>query len=78
MEGFIKKGAIPAGYLINKAGLSGKKIGGAQISQKHSNFIINVGNAKAKDVNSLIKLVKKEVKKKFGINLEAEVQLIGF
>lgn len=73
-----KEGIIPAGYLIEKAGLKGKKIGGAEISKKHANFIINLGQARAKDVLALIKLAKKEVKKKFGINLEQEVQMLGF
>lgn len=72
------KGAIPAGYLIEKAGLMGKKIGNAQISEKHANFIINLGNAKAKDVLALIKLAQKKVKKIFGIKLEPEVQFLGF
>jgi len=62
-----------AGELIEKAGLKGKRIGAAQISEKHANFIINVGNAKAKDVKELISLVEKEVKKKFGVVLEKEI-----
>jgi len=69
---------IPAGLLIAKAGLSGKKIGDAQISEKHSNFIINLGNAKAVDVYTLIKLCEKEVYRKFGVKLEREVELVGF
>lgn len=75
---FNVRGVIPAGFLIQKSGLQGKKIGGAQISNQHANFIINTKNAKAKDVITLIKLAKQKVKKNFGINLEAEVQLIGF
>ena len=78
-----------AGELIERSGLMGKKIGGAQISKKHANFIINLGNvhpvrntisngAKAKDVFKLIKLIKKQVKKKFKINLEEEIQYLGF
>jgi len=73
-----KKEIIRAGFLIEKCGLSGKKIGKAQISEKHANFIINLGGAKAKDVLSLINLAKKKVKKTFGIELETEVQFIGF
>jgi UDP-N-acetylmuramate dehydrogenase len=76
IEEFNKLSAIPAGYLIEKAGLSGKKIGKAQISEKHSNFIINLGGAKAKDVLALIKLAQQKVKNIFGINLETEVQII--
>lgn len=69
---------IRVGFLIEKCGLKGKKIGNAQISEKHANFIINLGQAKAKDVLALIKLAKKKVKKVFGINLETEIQFIGF
>jgi len=75
---YNKKGIIPAGFLIAKCGLAGRKIGSAQISEKHANFILNLGGAKAKDILALIKLAKKEVKKKFNINMETEVQLIGF
>ena len=78
LKEYNEKGIIPAGYLIAKSGLAGKKIGNAQISEKHCNFIINTGNAKAKDVLSLIKLAKTKVKKIFDINLETEVQLVGF
>jgi UDP-N-acetylmuramate dehydrogenase len=75
---YNKKGIIPAGYLISKCGLAGEKKGSAQISKKHANFIINIGGARTKDVLSLINLVKKKVKKTFGINLETEVQFLGF
>jgi UDP-N-acetylmuramate dehydrogenase len=75
---YNKNKLIPAGYLISKCGLSGKKIGDAQISEKHANFILNLGQAKSEDVLSLINLAKKEVKKIFGIELETEVQFLGF
>ena len=75
---YNKKGIIPAGYLVSKCGLAGKKIGSAQISDKHSNFIINLGGANAKDVVSLMKAAKIKVKKTFGINLQTEVQMVGF
>ena len=72
----------PKGYfaarLIEECGLKGKKIGDAAISEKHANFIINLGQGKAKDVKKLIKLVKKSVKNKFKINLEEEIQYLGF
>ena len=67
-----------AGYLIDKAGLKGARAGMAEISEKHANFIINHGGAKAKDVIKLIKLAKAEVAKQFNINLELEVKLLGF
>jgi len=65
-----------AGELIEKCGLKGKKIGGAKISEKHANFIINFDNAKSKDIEALIGLAKKEVKRKFGIILEEEIQYL--
>jgi len=68
---------IPAAYLISEAGLKGFKIGRAQISKKHPNFIINLGGAKAKDVIKLINLAKKRVRNKFGIILEEEIQYLG-
>ena len=58
--------------------MKGKRIGQAQISEKHTNFIINLGGAKAEDVLNLINLVKKEVKDKFRIELEEEIKLLGF
>lgn len=67
-----------AGYLIDKAGLKGKRIGDAMISDKHANFILNMGSAKTSDVTGLIDLMKSEVKKKFGVDLTMEVYRIGF
>jgi UDP-N-acetylmuramate dehydrogenase len=66
-----------AGRLIERAGLKGKRSGGAMISHKHANFIVNTGDAKAQDVLSLITLVRKEVKARSGINLEPELHVIG-
>ena len=66
-----------SGELIEKAGLKGKKIGGARISEKHANFIINEGDATATDVKNLIDLMKKTVKEKFDVDLEEEVRYIG-
>jgi UDP-N-acetylmuramate dehydrogenase len=74
----IKDGFLPAGVLIEAAGLKGFQIGGAKISEKHANFIVNVGKAKASDVKELIEKIKKEVKKKFKIQLEEEIKLVGF
>ena len=75
---FNKKGIIPAGYLIDRAGLKGKKIGGAMVSFKHANFIVNYNKAKAEDIKALVELIKNEVKKKFGVQLEEEIQYLGF
>jgi UDP-N-acetylmuramate dehydrogenase len=65
-----------AWFLIKDAGLSGLKIGGAMVSPKHTNFIINAGGAKAKDVIELIRSIKEKVKAKFGIELEEELRVI--
>lgn len=74
---FVNQPGKPASsYLIDKAGLKGKKIGGAQISEKHAGFIINKGGAEAKDVLALIKTIKREVKKKFKVSLKEEIQII--
>ncbi len=71
-----KNGFIPAAWLIEKCGLKGKKLGQAQISPGHANFIINLGQAKAKDVQRLINLIKRTVKNKFKINLQEEIEII--
>ena len=67
-----------AGELIEKAGCKGLKVGDAKVSEKHANFIINLGNAKAKDVLFLLKKVRKRVYDKFGILLEPEITFLGF
>ncbi len=64
---------VPAAYIISEAGLKGVSIGGAMISPKHPNFIVNILEAKSSDVKNLINLVKSEVKNKFGIELEEEI-----
>ena len=67
-----------AGTLIEKCGLKGYSIGGAVVSTKHANFILNENNATSSDIYNLIQHVIKEVKSKTGITLEPEVRLIGF
>lgn len=67
-----------AGYFIEKAGLKGLRSGNAEISKKHANFFINCGDAKAEDIVKLILTAKKSVKKLFNINLELEIQTLGF
>jgi UDP-N-acetylmuramate dehydrogenase len=64
---------VPAAYLIAMANLSGINSGGAMISPKHPNFIVNAAYAEAEDVLNLIALVKDEVKRAFGVVLEEEV-----
>lgn len=75
---FEKTKIIPAGFLIEKAGLKGKQVGGAKVSEKHANFIVNFNNAKAEDVKKLIDLIKNKVKDKFKIILEEEIQYFNF
>ena len=69
---------IFAGKLIEDLGLKGYQIGGAQISEKHANFIINVGGATGEDIKALIDLVKAKVKEKYNIDLHVEQRFINF
>ncbi len=71
-----KKSKFSSGQLIDKVGLKGYRIGGAMISEKHGNFIVNVGQAKARDVLALIELVQNRVKEFFDVELEPEVKII--
>ena len=66
-----------AGRLIEKAGLKGKTIGGAMVSEKHANYIVNKGNATATDILSLMDLVRLEVKRISGITLKPEIRILG-
>ena len=63
--------------LIDECGLKGYSIGGAQISEKHAGFIVNTGNATAKDVIDLVEFVKKQVLEKFNKTIELEIEIIG-
>lgn len=69
---------IPTAALIDEAGLKNKKIGGAKVSEKHPNFIINFNQAKAEDVLILMSLIKDRIKNQFNVLLDEEVQLVGF
>ncbi len=64
------------GQMIEKVGLKGKKIGGAMISDRHANFIVNTGGAKASDVLELISLAQEKVFERFGVHLEPEIRII--
>jgi UDP-N-acetylmuramate dehydrogenase len=64
---------VPVAKLLYLAGLKGKRIGNAQVSEKHPNFIVNLGNASSKDVRELINLIKETVEQKFNISLEEEI-----
>ena len=65
------------GYIIDSLGLKGSKIGGAQVSEHHANFIINNGEATAHDVLELISLIKAKAKDTYGLDLKEEIFLIG-
>ncbi len=69
--------SIPAGKLIDELGLKGLRVGGAVVSQEHGNFIVNDGNATARDVLELSAILKQRAKKKRGIELHTEVEIIG-
>jgi UDP-N-acetylmuramate dehydrogenase len=67
-----------AGRLIENAGLKGCRLGGAMVSDVHANFIVNFRQASSEDVTKLIDMVRTEVAKKFGVELELEVRLLGY
>jgi len=75
---FVTHGKVSMGKLIESLGLKGEKVGGAQISEQHANFIVNIDQAKAADVLGLIELVEKTVQEKYGVKLAREIMLIGF
>lgn len=77
-RGVTKNGMLGAGWLIEKAGLKGKKIGGAKVSLEHGNFIVNTGNARAEDVVMLISFIKQQVRDGFGVQLMEEIEYFGF
>lgn len=68
---------MPAGRIIDEAGLKGLTLGGARVSEMHGNFIVNLGSATAKDIIGLIELVREKVRERMGIDLEPEVKIIG-
>ncbi len=65
-----------AGWMIDQAGLKGASVGGAEVSQRHANFILNRGSARASDVLALIEEVRAQVRRRFGVELELEVRLL--
>ena len=73
---FCNPPGYSAGRLVEKSGLKGLKVGGAEVSLKHGNFIINKGLANARDVICLINIVKDKIKKDYGINLEVEQEIL--
>lgn len=77
-EAFLVAKRIPAGWLIDQAGLKGKKIGGFSVSDKHANFLINDGTGTADDVLALMSFIKMRLRDDLGVQLQDEVQLLGF
>lgn len=71
-------GKVPAGWLIDKADLRGKRIGDAMVSEQHPNYILNVGRATAEDVVILESYVKQQVRDRFNVELQREVRYVGF
>lgn len=69
---------IGAGWVIDQLGLKGTKMGEAQIAPQHGNFLLNVGHATAKDIVTLISFVKTKARNEFGVQLQEEVQYLGF
>lgn len=66
-----------AGALIEEAGLKGHRVGGAEVSRRHANFIVNAGGARASDVAGLINYTRAVVQQQFGVRLETEIQFVG-
>lgn len=73
----IKAPTRSVGWLLEECGLKGKNIGGAQISEKHANFIVNLGNATVNDIVKLIDLCKEKAQEKYGLVLKEEIRKVG-
>ena len=76
LKQFSNQKSIPAGFLIDLLGLKGRRVGGAQISNKHANYFINIGEASAEDVMVLVALAKEKIQNHYGIFLEREIHLL--
>lgn len=69
---------LPAGWVIDQVGLRGRTIGHAKVSEQHPNYIVNTGGATAEEVLTLVSIVKQRVRDELNIQLQEEVQLVGF
>jgi len=74
---FKNPAAMPAGKLIDELGLKTLRVGGAMVSVEHGNFIVNAGNATAREVLELIAILKSKAKAERGIDLQTEVEIVG-
>lgn len=70
------KGVYSSGRLIDLCGLKGRQIGGAAVSRKHANFIVNLGGASPQDILGLMNLIQRKVKERFEVRLEPEIQIV--
>lgn len=70
-------GKVSMGYVIDKLGLKGLRVGRAMISEKHQNFIVNLGGAKSDDVKEIITSIEKKVQNEFGFTPEIEIEIVG-
>ncbi len=77
-QDMLDRKSISAGWLVAQTGLLGEQIGDAQVSEKHGNFIVNLGKARAQDILMLTSKVKMKIRDEYSIMLEDEVQLVGF
>lgn len=78
LAAFADRATIPASYLIDSAGMKGMRMGHATISSRHANFFLNEGGAMADDIIRLIAAAKDAVRKKYGLDLQEEIQRVGF
>ena len=67
-----------AGALIDRAGLKGRRVGGASISTVHANFLVNDGSATARDIRELAEMARSAVRERFGVELRNEIVFLGF
>ena len=74
---FVGYKKIPAAWLIDQCDLKGKTMGGAKVSEQHAGIVINTGQASAEDVIMLISYIKQQVRDKFGVQLQEEIEYIG-
>lgn len=77
-QSMLEKKQISVGWLIEQAGLMGMNVGDVEVSKKHGNFFINKGKARAQDILALISRIKMKVRDDLGIELQEEVQYVGF
>jgi UDP-N-acetylmuramate dehydrogenase len=73
-----RESRVPAGWVIDELNLRGKKMGGVMVSEKHANFVVNLGKGKAEDIIMLASFIKQQARTKLGVQLHEEVQYVGF